>query len=62
MEGVSVLSLSDDMPTDMNTEDRKRIKTAAGRRYVSLHPELKRIGFLAFVEEARKAKRTRLFL
>ena len=61
IEGVSVLLLSDELATDMDAADRKRIKTAAGRRYVPLHPELKRIGFLAFVEEARKAERTRLF-
>lgn len=61
LEGVSVLLLTDDMPADMDEADRKRIKTEAGKRYVPLHPELVKIGFLAFVAEARKAERTRLF-
>ncbi len=61
IEGVHVLLLSDEMPADMDGADVKRIKTEAGRRYVPLHPELQRIGFLEFVAEAKKAKRTRLF-
>lgn len=61
LEGVPVLLLTDDMPADMDEADRKRIKTEAGKRYVPLHPQLVRIGFLDFVAEARKAKRTRLF-
>jgi integrase len=61
IDGVHVLLLSDEMPTDMDAADAKRIKTAAGRRYVPLHPELQRVGFLDFVAEAKKAKRTRLF-
>lgn len=61
MEGVHVLLLTDDMPSDMDEADRKRIKTEAGIRYVPLHPEIVKIGFLSFVAEARKANRTRLF-
>lgn len=61
LEGVPVLLLTDDMPADMDEADRKRIKTDAGKRYVPLHPELVKIGFLGFVAEAQKAKRTRLF-
>ena len=36
-------------------EDGKSLKTETSRRRVPLHPELVRIGFLAFVEERRKA-------
>jgi integrase len=59
--GVPVLMLTDDMPNDMDVEDRKRIKTEAGKRYVPLHPEVMKIGFLDFVSAAREAKQTRLF-
>ena len=33
-----------------------RLKTASSRRYVPVHPELQRLGFLQFVEERRKAE------
>ncbi|GLS43737.1 site-specific integrase [Methylobacterium brachythecii] len=61
IEGVPVILLSDEQASDMDAADRKRIKTEAGRRYVPLHPELGRIGFLNFVADARRTGRTRLF-
>ena len=60
-DGTWLLLLSDEGTKDMDAEDRKRIKTEAGRRYVPLHPELELIGFVEFAEEARQAGRTRLF-
>ncbi|KAB1067910.1 site-specific integrase [Methylobacterium planeticum] len=59
--GVPVILLSDEQASEMDAADRKRIKTAAGRRYVPLHPELSRIGFLEFVANAQRAGHTRLF-
>ena len=60
-DGVPVLILSDDNPDDMDETDRKRIKTKAGNRFVPLHPEVIRIGFLEWVAEVRKTGRVRLF-
>lgn len=39
----------------------KRIKTAAGTRYVPIHPELKRSGLLAYHAEMRSTGEKRLF-
>ncbi len=41
--------------------DGKKVKTAAARRVIPVHPELKRCGFLAFAEAQREAKHDRLF-
>ena len=38
-----------------------RIKNAASERRVPVHPELERLGFVAFVEAAKRAKQERLF-
>jgi integrase len=62
----------DDIAIDDNTdviliraddEGVKRVKTAAGHRFVPIHPELKRIGFLDHVADirARNVPKTRLF-
>lgn len=40
---------------DLDDEDGKALKTETSRRRVPLHPELIRLGFVAFVEERRKA-------
>lgn len=44
-----------DMIETDDGEDSKSLKTETSRRRVPLHPELARMGFLAFVEERRKA-------
>jgi len=49
--GVWCLILSEENPEDMEQEDRKRIKTEAGERFVPLHEELIAMGFLDFVKE-----------
>ena len=41
--------------------DGRRLKTEASRRYVPIHARLKELGFLEFVEEARKTGKPRLF-
>jgi integrase len=38
--------------------ETKRIKTQAGERFVPVHPELKRIGLLSFVDDRRRASKT----
>jgi integrase len=42
-------------------EDGTRLKNAASERLVPLHPELERLGFLAFAQAMRDQKRERLF-
>lgn len=59
--GVPCIHLTEVNPNDMDDADRKRIKTAAGVRYVPVHPEVIQCGFLEFVEEMRKGGHTRLF-
>lgn len=39
----------------MNEDESKRLKTSSSRRRVPIHTELLRLGFLAFVEQRRKA-------
>lgn len=46
---------------DGDTDTDTQIKNAGSERDVPLHPELARLGFLTFVNKARKAKRTRIF-
>jgi integrase len=42
--------------------DGKKLKTRSSRRRIPLHPELVRLGFLAFVGAQRQAAHERLFL
>ena len=44
-----------------DSEDGLKLKNAASERDVPVHPELERLGFLTFVDAARKAKQERLF-
>jgi integrase len=60
-DGVPCIHLTEENPNDMEDADRKRIKTAAGVRYVPVHPEAIQCGFLEFVDEMRKGGHTRLF-
>jgi integrase len=46
---------------DDGGEADKRVKTAAGERYVPIHPELKRIGFMEYVTAMREGGQSRLF-
>ncbi len=41
--------------------DGKKVKTAAARRVIPVHPELVKMGFLAYADAQRKAGHTRLF-
>lgn len=60
-EGVPVILINDNAEPGGDEADKKRVKTKAGRRFVPVHPELERIGFLMFVAEKRKAGERRLF-
>ncbi len=60
-EGVPVILIDDAGEPGEDEEDRKRIKTAAGKRFVPIHPELERIGLLAFAEHMRSKGESRLF-
>lgn len=43
------------------SKEGKRVKSAAGRRVLPVHPELVRLGFLAFVKVQRQAGHSQLF-
>jgi len=60
IDGTTCILIQED-PEGGDEGDKKRVKTDAGERYVPVHPELVKIGFLEFVEEQRKAKNARLF-
>jgi integrase len=55
MDGVDVILIRED------DEGDKRLKTPASKRFVPIHPELKKIGFLTYAEEMQRAEETRLF-
>lgn len=61
-EGVPVILITD-APNggDEDEADRKRVKTKSGRRFVPIHPELQRIGFLDYVKEMQGRGAQRLF-
>lgn len=48
-DGVDIMLIRDG-----DDGETKRVKTEAGLRFVPVHPELRRIGLLAYVEERRK--------
>jgi integrase len=60
LDGVPVILIR---TTDDDGEDDsdKRVKTEAGERFVPLHPELVKIGFLEYVAQMRRSGKTRLF-
>lgn len=60
IDGVNCIVIQED-PEGGDEADKKRVKTEAGERYVPVHPELAKIGFLAFAEEQRRTKQARLF-
>jgi integrase len=46
---------------EVEGEDGTELKTAESERLIPVHPELKRLGFIAFAEAAREQSRERLF-
>lgn len=60
-DGVPVILINDAGEPGDDEADKKRVKTEAGKRFVPVHPELQRIGFLEFVEKLLTKGQTRLF-
>ena len=61
LDGVPVILIDDAGEPGADDADKKRVKTEAGKRFVPVHPELQRIGFLAFAEAMRGRGEKRLF-
>lgn len=55
VDGVDVIRVEEEAGSD------KSVKTAAGERIIPVHPELKKVGFLAYVAEKQKAGEEMLF-
>ena len=60
IDGVPCLVIAED-PEGSDEEDRKRVKTSAGERFVPVHPELQGIGFLKYAEKMREAGERKVF-
>lgn len=60
IDGVQCIVIAPD-PEGGDEGDRKRVKTAAGERFVPIHPELEWIGFLEHVEAMRQKGEKKLF-
>ena len=58
--GINVISVNSESALQFNTGG-KTLKTQSASRYVPIHPELIKIGFLEFVNEKRERKEIRLF-
>jgi len=54
-EGIAYISITDE------GSGEKKVKTSAGRRDVPLHPHLKELGFLDYVDQLRERNQLRLF-
>ena len=61
IDNTPCILINDDPDGDEDEQDAKRVKTDAGKRYVPVHPELVRIGFLNFVKEKKSPGGRRLF-
>ncbi|PZO78279.1 MAG: hypothetical protein DI629_12430 [Mesorhizobium amorphae] len=59
LDGVDVILIR--AAGEDGEDSDKRVKTAAGERFVPVHPEAVRIGFLAYVETMRQRGEVRLF-
>lgn len=51
-DGIDIVLIRDGVNDD--DKETKRVKTEAGHRFVPVHPELRKIGLLAYIEERRK--------
>ncbi|TXN20794.1 site-specific integrase [Methylobacterium sp. WL9] len=61
LEGIAVILIDDAGEPGADDADKKRVKTEAGKRFVPVHPELGRIGFLEFAAAMRGKGERRLF-
>ena len=60
-DGVPVILIDDAGEQGADEADKKRVKTEAGKRFVPVHPELQRLGFLVFAQAMRAKGEKRLF-
>lgn len=60
-EGVWCLSINENLDAEEEGQLDKNLKNEFSTREVPIHPELLRLGFLAYVEWRRKAGKKRLF-
>ena len=61
MREVPVIVIAEDLQVGGDEADAKRVKTEAGERFVPVHPELERLGFLRHWQAMQRAGRSRLF-
>jgi integrase len=60
VRAVPIIAIAED-PQGGDEADAKRVKTEAGERFVPVHPELERLGFLRHWQAMKTAGRRRLF-
>jgi integrase len=60
-EGIRCISINDQPDEDDESLPQKSVKNESSIRYIPIHPELERIGFLDMVERRRKAGKIMLF-
>jgi integrase len=61
MREVPIIVIAEDQQGGGDEADAKRVKTEAGERFVPVHPELERLGFLHHWQAMKRASRSRLF-
>ncbi len=61
LDGVACILIREDSEGAGDDGDRKRVKSEAGERFVPVHPELERLGFLAHVAAMQKKEEKRIF-
>ncbi len=61
MGKVPVIIITEDSEPGADAGDIKRVKTEAGERYVPIHPELEKLGFLTYWKEMKERGENRLF-
>ena len=58
---IPIIVIAEDPQGEGDEGDAKRVKTEAGERFVPVHPELERLGFLRHWQAMKKAGRSRIF-
>ncbi|HYG85097.1 MAG TPA: DUF6538 domain-containing protein [Azospirillum sp.] len=61
LDGVPCILIREDSEAGGDDSDRKRVKTDAGERFVPVHPELERLGFMDHVAQMKAKGEKRLF-
>jgi integrase len=61
MREIPAIVIAEDLQGGSDEADAKRVKTEAGERFVPVHPELERLGFLEHWRAMKKASRSRVF-